>query len=139
MKTRIATATVLAAFTVTVILWLPGAVFIGYLVAVSALAAWEWCRWMPGGVSPVVRGGNSIGVAVLLLGSALYEPSWVPLTLGAAVVWIGLGVSVLFQIYRQSRVQIRSGLLLGLLLLVPGPVALIAIQQSLDQGRLLQI
>ena len=137
MKTRIATATVLAAFTVTVILWLPGVVFIGYLVAVSALAAWEWCRLMPGGLSPVVRGGYSIGVAVLLLGSALYEPSWVPLTLGASVVWIGLGVSVLFQIYRQSRVQICSGLLLGLILLVPGPVALIAIQQSLDQGRLL--
>ena len=99
MKTRIATATVLAAFTVTVILWLPGAVFIGYLVAVSALAAWEWCRLMPGGLSPVVRGGYSIGVAVLLLGSALYEPSWVPLTLGASVVSVSYTHLTLPTIY----------------------------------------
>ena len=41
MKKRIATATVLAALTVTVILWLPGAVFTGFLVAISALAAWS--------------------------------------------------------------------------------------------------
>ncbi len=108
MKTRIATATVLVAFTVTVILWLPGAVFTGYLVAVSALAAWEWCRLIPGGLSPVVRGGYCAGVALLLLGCTLYEPSWVPLTVGASVVWMGLGVSVLFQIYRRSRVQILS-------------------------------
>ena len=137
MKTRIATATVLAAFTVTVILWLPGAVFTGYLVVVSVLAAWEWCRLIPGGLSPAVRGGYCVGVALLLLGCTLYEPSWVPLTVGASVVWMGLGVSVLFQIYRRSRVQIRSGLLLGLMLLVPGPVVLFAIQQSLDQGRFL--
>ena len=137
MKTRIATATVLAAFTVAVILWLPSIVFIGFLVAASALAAWEWCRLIPSGLSPLVRGGYSVGVAALLLGSALYEPSWVPLTIGASMVWLVLGISVLFQIYRQSKVQIHSSLLLGLILLVPGPVALIAIQQSLDQGRFL--
>jgi len=48
-----------------------------------------------------------------------------------------LGISVLFHIYRQSKLQIHSSLLLGVILLVPGPVALIAIQQSLDQGRFL--
>jgi len=137
MKIRIATATVLAAFTVTVILWLPGAVFTGFLVAVSALAAWEWCRLIPSGLSTVVRGGYSVGVAVLVLGSALYEPSWIPLTIGASVIWLVLGITVLIQICRRSKVQIHSGLLLGLILLVPGPVALIAIQQSLDQGRFL--
>ena len=124
MKKRIATATVLAALTVTVILWLPGAVFTGFLVAISALAAWEWCRLIPSGSSRAVRGGYSVAVPVLLLGSSLYEPSWVPLTIGASVVWLVLSVSVLFQMYRRSQVQIRSGLLLGLILLVPGPVAL---------------
>ena len=84
-----------------------------------------------------MRGGYSVGVAALLLGSALYEPIWVTLTTGASMVWLVLGISVLFQIYRQSKAQIRSSLLLGLVLLVPGPVALIAIQQNLDQGRLL--
>ena len=137
MKKRIATATVLAALTVTVILWLPGAVFTGFLVAISALAAWEWCRLIPSGSSRAVRSGYSVAVPVLLLGSSLYEPSWVPLTIGASVVWLVLSVSVLFQMYRRSQVQIRSGLLLGLILLVPGPVALIAIQQNLEQGRLL--
>ena len=137
MKTRIATATVLAAFTVAVILWLPNTVFIGFLVAVSALAAWEWCRLIPSGLSSLVRGSYAVGVPALLLGSVLYEPSWVPLTIGGSMVWLVLGISVLFQIYRQSKVQIHSSLLLGLILLVPGPVALIAIQQSLDQGRFL--
>ena len=65
MKKRIATATVLAALTVTVILWLPGAVFTGFLVAISALAAWEWCRLIPSGSSRAVRGGYSVAVPVL--------------------------------------------------------------------------
>ena len=137
MIKRISTATVLAAFTVTVILWLPGPVFTGLLVAVITLAAWEWCRLIPNGVSPVVCCGYSVAVAGLLVANAWYEPSWVPLTIGASLVWLVLSVSILFQIYRRSLVQIRSSLILGLILLVPGPVALIAIQQNLEQGRLL--
>ena len=137
MKKRLATATVLAALVVTVILWLPGAVFTGFLVVTSGLAAWEWSRLIPGGLSSAVRGVYSAVVPMVLLGSALYEPSWVPLTIGASMVWLVLSGVILFQIYHRSQVQIRSGLLLGLILLVPGPVALIAIQQNLEQGRLL--
>ena len=137
MKTRILTATILATLTLTDILWLPSFVFVGCLVAIGALAAWEWCRLIPRRVSPVVQGGYSAGLGALLLASALYEPSWVPLTLGASVVWFVLGGVVLLQILRMSRVKIRSSLLLGLIVLVPGPVALIAIHTSLDDGRLL--
>ena len=100
MKKRLATATVLAALVVTVILWLPGAVFTGFLVVTSGLAAWEWSRLIPGGLSSAVRGVYSAVVPMVLLGSALYEPSWVPLTIGALMVWLVLSGVILFQIYQ---------------------------------------
>ena len=129
LKTRIATALVLAALLLVVLFYLPPGAGVGMVAALTLLGAWEWARFA-GLEGPVARLSYVLLAAILcaLAWDHTYRPLEWRLLMAAATLWwlVAFG----WIVFLPERINAIAAGLAGLLVLVPAWVGL---------GRLLKI
>ena len=134
LKQRIITALIIAPISIACVFLLavPGfSVFVGMIIVVSA---WEWANLA--GFSGVARYAYA-GIIALLLGVAWFAPP-LPMLAAALAWWIAALVLVaaypgLGKIWSAKVTR----LLIGVVVLVPGFVALVQLKQSVDNNFLI--
>jgi phosphatidate cytidylyltransferase len=123
LKTRIATAVVLACLLLAGLFLLPPAWAVVGFGAVFVLGAWEWAGF--GALTGAgLRAAYAAGVALLMLLAWTWsaEPQHLKLLLGAACMWWVL--ALLWLLVAPARHHRALALLCGVLVLVPAYIAL---------------
>lgn len=134
LKQRIITALIIAPISIACVFFLNltgFSLFIGMIIVVSA---WEWANL--GGLSGPVRYAYAV-VTALLLGTAWFVPSlWI---LGPALVWwmLALILVVRFPVMESLWSARVTRLLIGVVILVPGFIALVQLKQNADSNFLI--
>lgn len=139
LRWRFVTALALLPLVLGAVFLLPTAAFAGVMAAVVALAGWEWSRLIG------IRGRNGrAAYTLVLVGIALASAVFLPyapasalvIALGA-LVWVILSLwLVSFETGRSSDAPVRGGygMLLGVLVLVPGWFAVCWLHGRADDG-----
>lgn len=129
LRTRIATALVLAALLLVVLFYLPPGAGVGVVAALILLGAWEWARFA-GLEGPVARLSYVLLAAILcaFAWDHTYRPVEWRLLMAAAALWWAVAFAWVLFLPRQTN-WLGAGIA-GLLVLVPTWVGL---------GRLLKV
>jgi phosphatidate cytidylyltransferase len=133
LKTRIATAAVLIALLLAVVLWLPAVATVVALTAIVLAGAWEWSAFLRAPMPRMRWLYMLVVAAVLPLAWRLSQPpGGTRAVLSVAVVWWIVALRwVIFAPHRASR---WSAALAGLLALVPAWVALMRLRLDVPRG-----
>jgi phosphatidate cytidylyltransferase len=130
---RIATATVLAAVLLVVVLWLPPSATVVVLTALVLAGGWEWSGFLR------LRTSGARAVYVAALGALLPTAWWLTDTtagrntfLAVAVCW--WVVALCWIVFAPRRVAPWSAALAGALALVPAWLGLVRLRLDLSQG-----
>lgn len=133
LKTRIATAAVLIALLLGVVLWLPPVATIVVLTAVVLAGAWEWSAFLRVPSAAARWLYVLVVAAVLLLAWRLtVPPGGTRAVLLVAVVW--WIVALLWVVFAPHRAARWSAALAGILALVPAWVALRHLRLDMPRG-----
>ncbi len=133
LKTRIATAAVLIALLLAVVLWLPPLATIVALTAIVLAGAWEWSAFLRAR-TPGMRWVYVLVVAAVLplVWRLSQPPGGTRAVLSVAVVW--WIIALLWVIFAPHRASRWSAALAGLLALVPAWVALMRLRLDMPRG-----
>ncbi len=133
LRKRIATASVLAAVLLAVVLWLPPAATIVMVTGLVLAGAWEWSAFLRVR-TPQARGAYVAVVAVLL------PTAWNLTTTGAgrnvflAIAMFWWIAALCWIVFAPRRVAPWSAALAGTLALVPAWLALVRLRLDLPHG-----
>ena len=130
---RVATASVLAATLLIVVLWLPPIATVIVLTALVLAGGWEWSGFLR------LRSAFGRAVYVAVLAALLPSAWWLTMTaagrntfLAVAVVW--WIVALCWVVFAPRRVAPWSAALAGTLALVPAWLALVRLRLDLPHG-----
>jgi len=133
LKTRIATAAVLIALLLAVVLWLPPLATLLALTAIVLVGAWEWSAFLR------VPTAAMRWVYVLVVAAVLPLVWWLTLppggtraVLSVAITW--WIIALLWVIFAPRRAARWSAALAGLLALVPAWIALVRLRLDVPRG-----
>ncbi|MGH8259977.1 MAG: phosphatidate cytidylyltransferase, partial [Steroidobacteraceae bacterium] len=133
LRTRIATAAVLIALLLAVVLWLPPAATIAVLTAIVLAGAWEWSAFLR--APSAVQRAAFVAVVAALLPLAWWltlPPGGMRIVLSVAVAW--WIVALLWVVFAPRKAARWSAALAGLLALVPAWVALMRLRLDMPRG-----
>ncbi|MCS5558038.1 MAG: phosphatidate cytidylyltransferase [Oceanospirillaceae bacterium] len=139
LRSRIATALVLAPLTLGAVFFLPHQAFALFMALVVLMGAWEWTAMM----RLVSRSQRTVYVLAVLFAIVVLQKLMAQYPQGVfvvAVVWWLMATMLVVQYPRFSTVWCRRPVkgLVGLLILVPTWAAMVSIRQ-MDQGPWLMV
>lgn len=133
LRTRIATAAVLIALLLAVVLWLPPIATIIALTGIVLAGAWEWSAFLraPTGTMRMLYVA-AVAMLLPLVWWLTLPPGGTQIVLSVAIAW--WIVALLWVIFAPHRAAPWSAALAGALALVPAWVALMRLRLDMPQG-----
>ena len=126
LRKRIATAVVLGAAVLVILLWLPAWVSVVVLCLALLLGAWEWSAFLR--TSAALRGGYVGLIALLMYGAWLASANPAARTLLMALALAWWCIALLWVTFAPRHVAAWSAALAGVLTLVPAWLALVRLR-----------
>ncbi len=134
LKQRIITALIIAPIAIACVFFLPIIGFYLFIGAVIAISAWEWANLS--GYTGLYKYLYAFLIVLLMIGSMMVPPQWI--LIPAMVWWL---IALVLVIRYPGLENLWSGkmtrTLIGVLVLLPGFVALVQLKQSVDSSFLI--